>query len=124
ALTISNGSISLITPSGNEVWRTGETRNIVWSYKGNPGTSVRVELYKGLKFLGLIGTITGSGKTGSLLWKIPSGLKSGSDYKIRVFSVSNTNISATGDYFSIVTTVNRFIETNQYDQIHGCSDYE
>ena len=128
ALTISNGSINLITPSGNEVWTVGETKNIVWTYKGNPGTTLRIELYKGSKFLGLIGTKSpGYGGTGSLLWKIPAGLKSGSDYKIKVVSVSNASVSATGDYFSIIakTAVDRLIiDRSQYEQIYNCGDYE
>ncbi|HOK81057.1 MAG TPA: lectin like domain-containing protein, partial [bacterium] len=78
--TISAGSIKLVSPSGGEIWRKGETKNIVWTYQGNPGNFVRIELFKGTCFTGLIATKTiGSSGTGYLSWKIPSTLKDGSD---------------------------------------------
>ncbi|MCM8817437.1 MAG: GPI anchored serine-threonine rich family protein, partial [Candidatus Omnitrophica bacterium] len=103
AFTISNGSIILLSPSGNEVWKTGEIKNIVWRFTGNPGTMVRVELYRGEKYVGLIGAKSiGTGNTGSFLWKIPQKLNPGNDYRIKIVSTSNSSISATGNCFSIV----------------------
>ncbi|MGC8804353.1 MAG: lectin like domain-containing protein [Candidatus Ratteibacteria bacterium] len=100
--TISAGSIKLVSPSGGEIWKKGETKNIIWTYQGNPGNSVRIELYKGTYFTGLIATKSiGSSGTGYLSWKIPPTLKDGFDYKIKVISTSNNRISGESENFSI-----------------------
>lgn len=104
--TISNGSITLVSPSGNEKWVTGETKNIVWTYKGNPGNMVKLELYRDSNYVGIIGSKSiGSGNTGSFVWKIPKEIKPGSGYRIRIVSTTNPNISVTGNCFSIVTSI-------------------
>ncbi|HOK80290.1 MAG TPA: hypothetical protein PK354_05525, partial [bacterium] len=41
--------------------------------------------------------------TGYLSWKIPSTLKDGSDYKIKIISTSNNKISSESENFSITT---------------------
>lgn len=123
--TISKGSISLISPSGGEEWKTGETKNIVWSFAGNPGSTVRIELFRGSSFVGVIGTKSiGYGGTGSFIWKIPSTLTPASDYWIKLAVITNPDINTKGDYFSIVkNTENKgmFFNKNRFEQMQ---DYE
>ncbi len=118
--TVSAGSIKLVSPYGGEIWNKNETKNIIWTYQGNPGSSVRIELYKGASFTGLIATKSiGSSGTGYLSWKIPSALKDGSDYKIKVVSASNNSISGESENFSIITGSpgnSFFLNSSQFDE--------
>ncbi|MCX7704695.1 MAG: lectin like domain-containing protein [bacterium] len=121
--TISSGSINLVSPSGGEMWTIGETKNIAWVCNGNPGTSVKIELYKGQKYIGLIGTksINTQG-IAQFTWRIPTELASGSDYRIKVISTSNPGIFAMSEYFSIAqkSTIN---EANLLNNFNGKNEY-
>ena len=39
-------SITVSVPNGGEPWAAGTTQTIRWTYTGNPGTYVKIELYK------------------------------------------------------------------------------
>ncbi|HOJ31178.1 MAG TPA: hypothetical protein PLP13_03980, partial [bacterium] len=57
--------------------------------------------------------------TGYLSWKIPSTLKDGSDYKIKVVSASNNSISGESENFSIITGSpgnSFFLNSSQFDE--------
>ena len=78
-----------------ESWTAGTTQTIRWTYTGNPGNSVRIELLNPDESVN--GTITnsvsiGTGGNGSYNWPIPS-TQAGGTYKVRV--TSTTNASAT-----------------------------
>ncbi len=116
--TISKGSITVVSPLQGDVWRQGETRNIVWRFEGNPGSTVRIELLRGTDYAGFIGTKSiGYGKTGTFIWKIPSNISPGSDYKIRI--ITNPDISSTSGCFSVISgnTTNRFNIKDQHNEI-------
>jgi hypothetical protein len=95
--------ISVISPNGGENWKIGTTQTIRWSYTGNPGANVKIEILKG----GAVKTITpsasiGNGGEGSYNVKIPKKTPIGNDYKIRVTSTSNGSYTDTSDnYFTI-----------------------
>jgi len=97
-------TISVTSPNGGENFTAGSAQTIRWSYGGNPGSYVRIELLKG----GIVNrTITftsiGSGGNGSYNWSIPSTQTSGSDYQIKVTSTSNGAYSDISDgNFTIV----------------------
>jgi len=40
-------SITVAAPNGGENWAAGTTQTINWTYAGNPGNYVRIELFKG-----------------------------------------------------------------------------
>ena len=99
------GKISLVSPNGGGTLTVGSTQTIRWSYGGNPGSFVKIELLKG----GLVNrtvksfTSIGSGGNGSCNWTIPSTQATGSDYKIRITSTSNGSYTDTSDTdFTIV----------------------
>jgi hypothetical protein len=95
----SNISISLTSPNGAEDWKTGTTQTIRWSYTGNPGNYVKIELLKGEVVSRTIAyrTSIGSNGSGSYSWKIPPFQSKGSDYKIKITSFSHTSYTDTSD---------------------------
>ena len=80
-------SILVASPNGGENWKKGSTKIIKWSYTGNIGTKVKIELLKGGKLNKVI--TSNAPNSGSYKWIIPSVPVSG-DYKIRITSVSNS----------------------------------
>src|SRR5208337_5025567 len=40
-------SITVVSPNGGQNWRTASSQQITWSYAGNPGSSVKIELLQG-----------------------------------------------------------------------------
>lgn len=110
SFTIVNGStpgvatIQVVTPNGGETWKTRTRQAITWSYTGNPGTKVKIELYKGGAFKQVIsaGATLGSNGTGTFNWLLPSTLTAGTDYKIKITSTTSTTITDLSDQnFSI-----------------------
>ena len=83
--------ITVVSPNGGESWKRNSTHAITWVYKGNPGSYVKIELLKGgvLNLVITSSTSVGSGGSGSFNWRIPANQTQGSDYKIRVTSISN-----------------------------------
>ena len=95
-------SLSLASPNGGETWRTRGNQAIRWSFTGNPGGSLKIELLKGGA---LFKTITSGANTttGSYNWKPPANMTTGTDYRIRVTSATNNSFTDTSDNnFSIV----------------------
>jgi hypothetical protein len=92
-------TISVTFPNGGESFTAGSMQIIQWTYAGNPGSGVKIELLKG----GVINrTITwftsiGTGGSGSFNWSIPSTQASGSDYQIKVTSATNAAYADTSD---------------------------
>jgi hypothetical protein len=89
-------------PNGGETLAAGSTQTISWSYGGNPGSYVKIELSKG----GVVNRTIArrvSTSSGSYNWKIPSDQTPGSDYKIKITSTSNRSYTDTSDNnFTIV----------------------
>ncbi len=91
--------ITVVSPNGGDTWMAGSMQRVQWSYAGNLGSFVKVELLKG----GVVNrTITsfasiGGGGNGSYNWTIPSNQVSGSDYRIRVMSRRDGAYTDTSD---------------------------
>jgi surfactin synthase thioesterase subunit len=79
--------ITVISPNNNENWRTGTAQSIIWS--DNISENVKIELYKGGSFHSNIVTSTPS--TGSYLWTIPGGTLAGTNYEVKITSVSDAS---------------------------------
>jgi|GEM_PF-1234366 len=80
--------IKIITPDSSTLWNAGTTRNIIWD--DNISENVKIDLYKGLALSMTIVNSTGS--TGFYEWTIPDSIESGTDYKIRITSVDDSNV--------------------------------
>jgi hypothetical protein len=101
--TTTSPSITVSSPNGGDslprMMGMGSPYPIKWSYSGNVGTAVKIELLKAGILDRVITTSTsiGSAGTGSYAWQIPATVKLGNDYKIRVTSTSNSAYSDTSN---------------------------
>jgi len=89
------------SPNGGETWLRGSKPSITWtSYEA--GTSVKIELLKAGSVVQTIASTTpNSGSYTS--WTVPTGLKPGSDYKIRISSTGTTTINDTSNSFFTIS---------------------
>ena len=98
-------TISVTSPNGGETLTAGSAQTIRWSYGGNPGSNVKIELLKGGVVTTTLNysTSIGSAGSGSYNWSIPSNQVSGSNYQIKVTSTTNSAYSDISDsVFTIV----------------------
>jgi hypothetical protein len=98
-----NESINVLSPDGGENWIVGTTREITWTSGGETGESGFIELIKGGSLTSTI--IPNTPNDGSFSWDIPTDLETGTDYRIRITSLSDPSITddSNGD-FSILGT--------------------
>ncbi len=91
--------ITIMIPNGGESFIAGTSNVITWT--NNITGNVKIELYKGGSFLGTI--ISSTSNVGNYTWPIPDTLVSGTDYKVKITSVTNSSINDLSDEnFSIV----------------------
>ena len=91
--------ITVTSPNGGEDWEVGTSHTISWDYKitGN----VKIELYVGSSYNSTI--ISSTSCDGSYTWNIPANQPSGTNYKVKITSLSNTSIYDFSDgYFEIL----------------------
>jgi hypothetical protein len=87
-------SITIMAPNGGETWGKNSGQSIRWTYTGNAGTYVKIELLKS----GIVNRIIsayariGSNGAGSYYWYIPYNQASENDYQIRLTSTSNSSV--------------------------------
>ncbi|MCH7974504.1 MAG: hypothetical protein IH949_11595, partial [Bacteroidetes bacterium] len=85
---IFTAGISISSPNGGESWNAGDLHQVLWS--DNITENVVIDLYKGGSFHSTISTSTSS--DGSKDWNIDFTLESGSDYKVKITSVTDTTV--------------------------------
>jgi len=92
-------AVTMISPDGGEEWQRGSTRTIQWSYSGEPGTTVLIELLNGTAVNRVIAANTsiGSGGSGSFNWTIPYNQTPGSDYLVRIASTGDHVLTDTSN---------------------------
>jgi len=96
-------SISVTSPNGGETWTVGSYKTITWTYTGDPGY-LKIELLKGSSVVTTIASMANKGVngSGSYTWTIPISISTGSDYRIKITSNSNSSVSdISDDYFTI-----------------------
>jgi len=97
-IIISKG-IAVTVPNGGEAWEAGSTQTIKWRYTGNTGSIVKIELLKSNIVNQVIsyGTSIGINGSGIFRWTISSKQAVGSDYKVRITSMTNKDYTDTSD---------------------------
>lgn len=89
---VTYNSLYVTYPNGGEIFNKGSTKTIKWSYTGNSGSYIKIELLKGGILNRLITSNTSIGKagTGSYTWSISPTQSLANNYKIRITSKSNS----------------------------------
>ena len=86
-------SLRVMSPNGGNTFITGKSYWLNWT--DNLSENVRLDLYKGGSYKSTISTSTAS--DGSFYWTVPTNLGNGSDYKLRIASTANSNITDFSD---------------------------
>jgi hypothetical protein len=97
-------SLLVTSPNGGESLRIGRTQTIRWSYTGQPGSTIKIQLLKNGAVVQTIAksAALGANGQGSYTWRPSYRLKPGSFYKIRITNTTNSVYSDTSDnYFSL-----------------------
>lgn len=92
--------VNIISPNGGETFFRSSTYPISWV--SNVSGNVSIELLKG----GVLQSVISANEPndGSFTWEVPNSLPAGSDYTIRISSVSNSSYTDTSaDVFSITS---------------------
>ncbi len=74
-------------PNGREIWPRRTMLHIRWIYIGYPGPNVRIELWKGDSYHKTISANTSNDE--NYYWNIPYDQSIGTDYKIKIYSLSD-----------------------------------
>ncbi|GAN33911.1 IPT/TIG domain-containing protein [Candidatus Brocadia sinica] len=117
-----NTTFTVTYPNGGETWQTGSTQKVTWTYKGDPGPNVKIELLKGGAWNYTIASSTsiGSNGSGSYIWTVPKDQASGSDYKIRITSTNVYTDTSDGN-FTIGGTIPSIASINPMSGTAGTS---
>jgi hypothetical protein len=99
--TLNAPTITVSKPASGASWQTGTTQAINWTFTGDPGSYVKIDLWKGGAFSQTLSSSTAI--SSSYNWPVPTSLTVGSDYQIVVSSTSNTSVSGKSPLFSIIT---------------------
>ena len=92
---MTQGTVTLSSPNGGEIWAPGSTRAITWEFTGNPA-NIKIDLFKGSKISRTIIRSTPA-DTGIYYWNVPSGQAIGDEYKIVISSAGNPTITDSSD---------------------------
>ncbi|MGA2507677.1 MAG: Ser-Thr-rich GPI-anchored membrane family protein [Chitinispirillaceae bacterium] len=99
--TITAGSPFMITsPTVDSSWMRGANHTILWNGTGSPAT-VTIALYKATSNVSTI--VSGVTNNGAYSWYIPAGIGSGSNYRIRISSSTDTSSYVYSDSFTIAS---------------------
>ena len=91
-------TITVTSPNGREDWQVGTTHPIQWSYTGNIGSDVTIEILNDGSVVQTFTSIPiGNDGIGTFDWTAPSTLILGTGYQVRITSMSNSAYVDTSD---------------------------
>ncbi len=92
-------AITVISPNGSETWQAGSPQTITWTYTGDAGSTVKIELVKGGSVVREItpNTPVGTSGSGTFPCTIPADLGGGDDYRVKVTSTSDATVTDMSD---------------------------
>jgi len=99
SFTISGPTLDVTSPDGGESWRRGTQHDITWTFTGNPGGMVKIQLLKGG---GILRTLTsacpiGTSGQGSFSWNVPQNLQVAANYQIKISHTVIAGCTGTSD---------------------------
>lgn len=98
---IATRALAITAPNGGESWRPRSTQNITWTTGSAAGATVKIKLFKNNRFVQWI--VGSAPNNGSFSWTLPADLAIAADYKIQVYSATDTTIQDLSDStFSVV----------------------
>lgn len=103
--------ITINSPSAGNKWIIGQTYSINWT--DNISENIKIELHKGGSFNSDISTDYES--SGSYSWLIPASLVAGTDYSVKIISVTNSEIYSESAQFEIVESSSVIGTVNDID---------
>lgn len=105
----STPTLTVISPNGGESWIAGSSYSIQWTYTGNPGTNVKIELINRCLCVPVYtiidSTNIGNNGQGSYVWVIPSGITSG-NYLVRISSSGGSVADGSDSHFGLISLPN------------------
>ena len=109
-------SIMVTSPNGGEDWEPGSTHDIMWS-SVNVSGNVKIELYKSGSVVEILSS--DESNDGSYSWTISSELEEGTNYQVRISSISDSGVydESDGDF-----TLSRLLWSYVYDYA-GVTDW-
>jgi len=99
-LNVYNPTFTITSPKAGLNWSINTTQNITWTSTGLTG-NVKIELLKNAAIIKTIETSTEN--TGTYPWLISNDIVAGTDYKIKITSLSVPTIFDESDFFTIST---------------------
>jgi hypothetical protein len=87
--------VQVMSPNGNEQWEVGNTFPITWD--DNIDDNVKIELLKGSTVNQVLAASVPSNNTWQ--WAIPAAFTQGTDYRVRISSITTATLSDTSDTF-------------------------
>ena len=99
SFAVSGPILDIIEPNGGESWGGGSQHNITWTYTGNPGGTVKIQLLKGGKVVQTLATnhSIGTNGHGSFTWTVPQDLLAASNYQIKIAHTIISGCTGTSD---------------------------
>jgi len=100
--TVITPFVTVTSPNGGESLLAGSSYNVTWS--DNISENVKIDLFKSGVFSQTIFTSTLS--DGSESWTLPTNLASGSDYQIKISSITNGSVFDLSNNYFAVNSIN------------------
>ncbi|MDC1037717.1 Ser-Thr-rich GPI-anchored membrane family protein [Candidatus Marinimicrobia bacterium] len=98
----SQPTLTVTSPNGGENWELGSTHDITWTSSDLSG-DIKIELYQGGSMYQTI--LDSTDDDGSYSWTIPDSYDEGSNYNLRISSVSDGNVYDDSDNtFTLTST--------------------
>ncbi|HPO13634.1 MAG TPA: SUMF1/EgtB/PvdO family nonheme iron enzyme [Candidatus Hydrogenedentes bacterium] len=97
-----NPVLEITNPTSSVQWRAGDIYTVEWTYSEKANPYFRIELYQGDILSAVIDDMAPN--TGSYDWTVSPEQPIGMDYRIKLISVTNTDLYKYSEYFSIIVS--------------------